>query len=648
MSSAVNILGQDIKFNNDLQVKDIFFQLSQEEIFENKDFNFKKVVALKINNNLYDIYSAIVIKDNIDNIELITLDSQEGLDILRHSTAHILAQAAKRIYGDAIQITMGPVTENGFYYDFAIDGGLSKDDLKKIEKEMKKIVKENLTIERLDMPRDEAIKFFENLKENYKVEVIKDIAQGDILSLYKQGDFVDLCRGPHLPRTGLLKAFKLTKLAGAYWRGNSENAMLQRVYGTAFATKEDLALYLKRIEEAEKRDHRKIGKALDLFHLQEESPGMVFWHPNGYKIYQAVIQYMRKIWQDNGYQEISTPEIVDRSLWEKSGHWDKFLNEMYTTNIDDRVFAVKPMNCPCHIQVYKHGLKSYKDLPLRLAEFGCCHRKEPSGTLHGLMRVREFIQDDAHIFCSKEQIAEEVIKFNNLVFKVYKDFGFEDVAVKFSTRPNMRVGSDELWDEAEATLEKVLNDSQVDWELQEGEGAFYGPKIEYAFKDCLDRVWQLGTLQLDFSMPERLEANYINKEGLKETPVMLHRAIFGSVERFIGILIEHYAGELPVWLTPVQIAIINISDKHEDYAKKVYDSLQKYGIRSNLDLRNEKMNLKIREHTLQKVPYIAIIGDKELADGTVSIRKRDGENLGAMTCEGVVDLIEKSQRVNLS
>lgn len=641
MSYAVNILGENINFDNSLTVKDIFTQLTTTETLKDKDINFKKVVAVKINDKLFDIYNSQVINDKIESFELITLDSDEGLEILRHSTAHILAQAAKRLFGDKLQVTIGPVIDNGFYYDFAIKEGLNHDDLKKLEKEMKNIVKENLTIERMEMPRNDAIKFFEDLKEHYKVEVIKDIPEGEILSLYKQGDFVDLCRGPHLPRTGLLKAFKLTKLAGAYWRGNSDNEMLQRVYGTAFATKEDLALYLQRIEEAEKRDHRKLGKTLDLFHLQEESPGMVFWHPKGYTLYQAVIRYMRNVWNTNGYHEISTPEIVDRSLWEKSGHWDKFLNEMYTTNIDDRAFAVKPMNCPCHIQVYKHSLRSYKDLPLRLAEFGCCHRKEPSGTLHGLMRVREFIQDDAHIFCTRDQIADEVVKFNELVFKVYKDFGFEDVAVKLSTRPEQRVGSDELWDEAEATLEKVLNEANIDWVLQEGEGAFYGPKIEYAFKDCLDRVWQLGTLQLDFSMPERLEANFINKEGSKETPVMLHRAIFGSIERFIGILIEHYAGEFPVWLAPTQIAIINISEKHEDYAQKVYDSFQKYGIRSNLDLRNEKMNLKIREHTLQKVPYIAIIGDKELADGKVSIRKRCGENLGAMTLEGVAELILK-------
>jgi len=641
MAYAVNILGENINFDNSLTVKDIFTQLTTQDSLKDKDINFKKVVAVKINEKLFDIYSSQVISDKIDNLELITLDSNDGLEVLRHSTAHILAQAAKRVFGDKLQVTIGPVIENGFYYDFAIKEGLNHDDLKKLEKEMKNIVKENLTIERMEMPRNDAIKFFEDLKENYKVEVIKDIPEGEILSLYKQGDFVDLCRGPHLPRTGLLKAFKLTKLAGAYWRGNSDNEMLQRVYGTAFATKEDLALYLQRIEEAEKRDHRKLGKTLDLFHLQEEAPGMVFWHPKGYTLYQAIIKYMRNVWNTNGYHEISTPEIVDRSLWEKSGHWDKFLNEMYTTNIDDRAFAVKPMNCPCHIQVYKHSLRSYKDLPLRLAEFGCCHRKEPSGTLHGLMRVREFIQDDAHIFCTRDQIANEVVKFNELVFKVYKDFGFEDVAVKLSTRPEQRVGSDELWDEAEATLEKVLNDANIDWVLQEGEGAFYGPKIEYAFKDCLDRVWQLGTLQLDFSMPERLEASFINKEGSKETPVMLHRAIFGSIERFIGILIEHYAGEFPVWLAPVQVAIINISEKHEDYAQKIYDLLQKYGIRSTLDLRNEKMNLKIREYTLQKVPYIAIIGDKELSDGKVSIRKRNGENLGAMTCEGVAELILK-------
>lgn len=595
----------------------------------------KAALAGKIDDSLVDVSFKIA---NDKQLQIITTKDDEGLEIIRHSTAHLLAQAVKRLFPEA-QVTIGPVIEDGFYYDFAFKRPFTTEDLDLIEKEMEKIVNENHVVERTTMVRDDAIKFFENIGEVYKAEIIRDIPEGEVLSLYKQGEFTDLCRGPHIPRTGVLKAFKLTKVAGAYWRGNSDNEMLQRIYGTAWSDKKELKEYLHRIEEAQKRDHRKLGKQLDLFHLQEEAPGMVFWHPKGWRVYQALKTYMRQVWRENGYQEINTPQIVDRSLWEKSGHWGKYINEMYTTEIEERNFAIKPMNCPCHVQVFNHSLRSYKDLPLRFSEYGCCHRKEPSGTLHGLMRVRGFVQDDAHIFCTEDQIEQEAANYNNLVFKVYEDFGFTDVRLKLSTRPEMRVGSDEIWDKAEAALTSVLNKTGKDWQLEPGDGAFYGPKIDYAFKDCMGRVWQLGTLQLDFSLPDRLGASYIAESGEKEVPVMLHRAIFGSLERFLGILIEHYAGKFPVWLAPVQAVIANISEKQADYVNKVTENLKNKGFRVEQDLRNEKIGFKIREHTLQKVPFLLIVGDQEVATNQVSVRTQSGENLGNMNLDAFADLL---------
>lgn len=598
----------------------------------------KAALAGKINDKLVDVSFVI---DSDVNLTIVTSKDSDGLEIIRHSTAHLLAQAVKRLF-PAAQVTIGPVIADGFYYDFAFERAFTTDDLVKIETEMAKIVAEDHIVERLEKSRNDAIKFFTDMGELYKAEIIRDIPENETLSLYKQGEFVDLCRGPHVPKTGLLKAFKLTKVAGAYWRGNSDNAMLQRIYGTAWPDQKQLKEYLLRIEEALKRDHRKLGKQLDLFHIQEEAPGMVFWHPKGWAIYQVIIKYMRQIWLDNGYQEINTPQIVDRSLWEKSGHWEKYYNEMYTTNIDERSFAVKPMNCPCHVQVFNHSLKSYRDLPIRFAEFGSCHRKEPSGTLHGLMRVRAFAQDDAHIFCTNNQIKQEAKDFNNLVFQVYDDFGFTDVSLKLSTRPEKRIGSNEIWDKAEQALTEVLNNTGRQWELQPGEGAFYGPKIEYAFKDCIGRVWQLGTLQLDFSTPERLGAQYIAEDGSKQIPVMLHRAIFGSLERFMGILIEHYAGKLPVWLAPIQVVILNISEKQAQYAEEINKKLVSLAIRSQLDLRNEKIGFKIREHTLQKVPFLLIVGDEEVAQQKIAVRARSGEDFGSMELDKFVNLVEQN------
>lgn len=597
----------------------------------------KAALAGKINNNLVDIDYTI---SNDESLQIITNKDEDGLEIIRHSTAHLLAQAVKRLFPDA-QVTIGPVIEDGFYYDFAFKRPFTTEDLTAIEQEMTEIVAKDYEVVRTTMSREDAIKFFLDMGEKYKAEIIKDIPQGEILSLYQQGEFIDLCRGPHVPRTGVLQAFKLTKVAGAYWRGKSENEMLQRIYGTAWADKKQLKAYLFRLEEAQKRDHRKLAKQLDLFHLQEEAPGMVFWHPKGWAIYKTLQQYMRGIWLENGYQEINTPQIVDRTLWEKSGHWGKYTENMYTTEIEDRHFAIKPMNCPCHVQVFAHNLRSYKDLPLRLAEFGSCHRKEASGTLHGLMRVRGFAQDDAHIFCTEDQIEQEAQNYNNLVFKVYEDFGFADVRLKLSTRPEVRVGSDEIWDKAEAALKSVLEKSGREWQLEPGDGAFYGPKIDYAFKDCMGRVWQLGTLQLDFMMPDRLGASYIAEDGSKQIPVMLHRAIFGSLERFLGILIEHYAGKFPVWLAPVQVVVANISEKQSEYAQQLSKKLEKSGVRVQLDLRNEKIGFKIREHTLQKVPYLLIIGDNEVASGQVAVRKQSGEDLGSMGIEQLLNLLQQ-------
>ncbi|MDB9863799.1 threonine--tRNA ligase [Candidatus Thioglobus sp.] len=573
-------------------------------------------------------------------LAIITNKDERALEVIRHSTAHLLAQATQQLYPKA-QVTIGPVIDNGFYYDFAYKDGFSEQDLAKIEKKMNAIVKQNLPIERMEMSREEAVKFFKSKGEYYKAEIIESIPSNEALSLYKQGDFVDLCRGPHVPSTSKLKAFKLMKLAGAYWRGDSNNEMLQRVYGTAWENKDDLETHLHRLEEAEKRDHRKIGKTQDLFHTQEESPGMVFWHPKGWTLYQIIVQYMSQVFKDNDYLEVHTPEVMDRSMWEKSGHWDKFGDAMFTTHSENRDYAIKPMNCPGHVQIYKQGLKSYRDLPLRLAEFGSCHRNEPSGTLHGLMRVRNFVQDDAHIFCTIDQIQDEVSKFIDLTFKVYKQFGFENIDIKLSTRPEKRVGSDEDWDKAEASLSEALDAKGINWELQEGEGAFYGPKVEFVLKDCLDREWQCGTIQADFSMPGRLDAQYIAEDGTKQVPVMLHRVIVGSIERFTGMLIEHYEGAFPSWLSPIQAVILNISEKQEEFSKNVEKNLKKQGLRVISDLRNEKIGFKIREHSMQRYPYILVVGDREVENNQVSVRRRGGEDLGSMSLEALIELINQ-------
>ena len=602
----------------------------------------KATLAGKVNGRLVDASQPI---EHDATLAIVTDKDEEGLEIIRHSTAHLLAMAVKALFPDA-QVTIGPTIEDGFYYDFAYQRPFTPEDLQAIEKKMNELAKQDIPISRTVKSRDEAVKFFRDLGEEYKAEIIESIPADEDLSLYTQGDFTDLCRGPHVPSTGKLKAFKLMKLAGAYWRGDSNNEMLQRIYGTAWRNKKELKTYLHRLEEAEKRDHRRIGKALDLFHSQDEAPGMVFWHDKGWQIYLIIEQYIREKLRESGYQEVHTPELIDRSLWEKSGHWDKFQDMMFTTHSENRDFAIKPMNCPAHIQIYNHGLKSYRDLPLRLAEFGSCHRNEPSGTLHGLMRVRNFTQDDAHIFCTEEQILDEVSAFIDLLFEVYHDFGFDDVLIKLSTRPEQRVGADELWDKAERSLEEALNQKDLDWELQPGEGAFYGPKIEFSLRDCLNRVWQLGTIQLDFSMPGRLGAHYIAEDNSKRVPVMLHRAILGSLERFIGILIEHYAGALPLWLAPVQVVVLNITDRQEEYAREVVKNLEKSGFRVDLDLRNEKIGFKIREHTLRKVPYLLVIGDREVENASVAVRSRGGEDLGSMSVEALAQRLaeESSQR----
>ena len=574
------------------------------------------------------------------SLAIITNKDEKAIEVIRHSTAHLLAQATQQLYPKA-QVTIGPVIDNGFYYDFSYKKGFSEEDLVKIEQNMNAIVKQNLPIQRLEMKREDAIELFKSMGEHYKAEIIESIPTNEVLSLYKQGDFIDLCRGPHVPSTSKLKVFKLMKLAGAYWRGDSNNEMLQRVYGTAWENKKDLDDYLYRLEEAEKRDHRKIGKVQDLFHTQEEAPGMVFWHPKGWTLYQLIVKYMSEVYRDNGYLEVHTPEILDRTLWEKSGHWDKFGDSMFTTNSENRDYAIKPMNCPGHVQIYKHSLKSYRDLPLRLAEFGSCHRNEPSGTLHGIMRVRNFVQDDAHIFCTPEQIQSEVSDFIDLTFEVYKRFGFENIDIKLSTRPEIRVGSDKVWDKSEAALAEALNAKEIKWELQEGEGAFYGPKVEFVLRDCLDREWQCGTIQADFSMPERLEAQYIAEDGSKQTPVMLHRVIVGSIERFAGILIEHYEGAFPSWLAPIQAVIINITQKQEEFAEKVEKMLKKQGLRVISDLRNEKIGYKIREHSMQRYPYILVVGDREVKNKQISVRQRGGQDLGSMSLEALIELINQ-------
>ncbi|MCW8917509.1 MAG: threonine--tRNA ligase [Gammaproteobacteria bacterium] len=595
----------------------------------------KATLAGRVNGKLVDA-SHLIEEDA--SLSIITDKSDEALEIIRHSTAHLLAQAVKRLFPEA-QVTIGPVIEDGFFYDFAYERPFTTEDLAKIEKEMAKIVSQNLPLERSEMPREEAIELFLGMGEKYKAELVEAIPHGEVLSLYKQGDFTDLCRGPHVPSTSKLKAFKLMKVAGAYWRGDSKNEMLTRIYGTAWSDKKALEEYLHRLEEAEKRDHRKIGRQLDLFHTQEEAPGMVFWHANGWTLWQGVEQYMRGVFRQNGYQEIRTPQVVDRTLWERSGHWDKFGDMMFTTHSENRDYAVKPMNCPCHVQIFNQGLKSYRELPLRLAEFGSCHRNEPSGTLHGIMRVRNFTQDDAHIFCTEDQIQSEVSVFIDLLYQVYADFGFDEVIIKLSTRPEQRVGSDEVWDKAEHALEQALNTKGLPWDLQPGEGAFYGPKIEFSLKDCLGRVWQCGTIQVDFSMPGRLDAYYIAEDGSKQVPVMLHRAILGSMERFIGILIENFAGAFPLWLAPLQAVVMNITDRQAEFVAEIEQNLKKQGIRIKSDLRNEKIGFKIREHTLHRVPYMLVIGDREVEERTVAVRTRTGEDLGTMSLEAFAGML---------
>ena len=587
----------------------------------------KAALAGKVDGKLVDTSFLI---DRDVGLAIVTERDPEGLEIIRHSCAHLLAQAVKQLFPEA-QVTIGPVIEDGFYYDFAYGPGFNEGDLERIQQRMQELAKADERVERSVMPRDEAVEFFRKMGEDYKARIIEDIPKGEQLSLYRQGDFIDLCRGPHVPSTGKLKAFKLMKVAGAYWRGDSRNEMLQRIYGTAWTNRKDLDAYLHRLEEAEKRDHRKIGRKLDLFHTQEEAPGMIFWHDRGWTLYQTVEQYMRGVFRDNGYREVRTPVLADRSLWEKSGHWDKFQDDMFTTESENREYAVKPMNCPCHVQIYNQGLKSYRDLPLRLAEFGSCHRNEPSGTLHGLMRVRAFVQDDAHIFCAEDQIQEEVSQFIDLLYRVYADFGFRDVTVRLSTRPEKRVGSDEVWDKAEHSLEQALNAKGLDWDLQPGEGAFYGPKIEFSLHDSIGRVWQCGTIQVDFSMPGRLGAEYVAEDGGRKTPVMLHRAILGSLERFIGILIEEHAGAMPAWLAPVQAVVLTITEGQADYAREVEKRLKNQGFRVESDLRNEKIGYKIREHTLQRIPYLLVIGQREVQDGRVAVRTREGEDKGTMS-----------------
>ena len=565
-------------------------------------------------------------------VAIVTERDSDGLEVLRHSCAHLMAQAVQRLF-PKVQVTIGPVIEDGFFYDFAFERAFTPEDLLAIGKMMQAIVKEDLVVERSIMSRDKAVAMFKDMGEVYKVDIMEGIPGDEDLSFYRQGEFIDLCRGPHVPSTGKFAAFKLTSVAGAYWRGDSNNEMLQRIHGTAWGSKKDLKLYLQRLEEAEKRDHRKLGKKLDLFHFQEEAPGMAFWHPKGWTIYQVIESYMRRVQNANDYQEIRTPQLVDYSLWEKSGHAAKFADQMFTVESDNRLYAIKPMNCPCHIQVFNQGLKSYRDLPLRLAEFGSCHRYEPSGSMHGLMRVRSFVQDDGHIFCTEDQIQSEVADFMDLLFAVYRDFGFDEVILRLSTRPQKRVGSDALWDDAEQALKDALNATGLRWELVPGEGAFYGPKIEYSLKDCMGRIQQCGTIQVDFFTPGNLGAHYIAEDNSKKAPVMLHRAVLGSFERFIGVLIEHHAGAMPAWLAPEQAIILNITDKQAEYCTKLQESMKNKGFRVSADLRNEKIGFKIRKHTLQKIPYLLVVGDKEVESSTVAVRKRGGEDLGTMTFE---------------
>ena len=586
----------------------------------------RAALAARVDGRLVDLSHVI---DADCELAIVTDKHPEGLEIIRHSTAHLLAHAVKELFPDA-QVTIGPVIDNGFYYDFSYQRPFTPEDLVAIEQRMAEIAKRGLPVDRQVMPREQAVEYFRGLGEHYKAEIISGIPAGNEISLYRQGDFVDLCRGPHVPSTAKLKVFKLMKVAGAYWRGDSRNEMLQRIYGTAWTRKEDLDGYLRLLEEAEKRDHRKLGKQLDLFHMQDEAPGMVFWHPDGWMLWQQVEQYMRAKLAECGYQEVRTPLMMDRTLWERSGHWENYAENMFTTASESRDYAVKPMNCPGHVQIFNHGLHSYRNLPLRLAEFGSCHRNEPSGALHGLMRVRGFTQDDAHIFCTEDQIQSEVSDFIVMLYQVYADFGFGEVLVKLSTRPERRVGSDEIWDKAEDGLAAALRQNKLDYEVQPGEGAFYGPKVEFTLKDSLNRLWQCGTIQSDFNLPARLGAEYVAEDNARRVPVMLHRAILGSMERFIGILIEHYGGAFPLWLAPRQVAVLNISAAQADYAKKVAKMFQKEGLRAFADLRNEKITYKIREHSLQKLPYLVVVGDKEVAGQTVSVRARKGVDLGQL------------------
>ena len=600
----------------------------------------RAALAGKVDGTLVDV-GFQVNKDS--RVQIVTERDPEGVDVIRHSTAHLLAQAVKELFPDA-QVTIGPVIENGFYYDFAYKRPFTPEDLAAIEKRMQEIAKKDLPVHRREMKRDDAVAFFLKQGEKYKAEIIASIPEKETISLYGQGDWIDLCRGPHVPSTGKLKTFKLMRVAGAYWRGDSKNEMLQRIYGTAWGKKEDQDAYLRMLEEAEKRDHRRLATQLDLFHMQEEAPGLVFWHPKGWSLWQQVEQYMRRVYRDNGYLEVRGPQILDRSLWEKTGHWENFRDNMFTTSSENRDYAVKPMNCPGHILIYNKGVRSYRELPLRYGEFGSCHRNEPSGSLHGLMRVRGFVQDDGHIFCTEEQILPECLAYTALLQKVYRDFGFTDIIYKVATRPAKRIGSDEAWDRAEQALKVSLEKAGVNFSVSPGEGAFYGPKIEYSLKDGIGRVWQCGTMQVDFSMPGRLGAEYVGEDNARHTPVMLHRAIVGSFERFIGILIEHYAGAFPLWLAPHQVVVMNITERQAEYALSVKNALVNQGFRAILDLRNEKISYKIREHSLQKLPYQVVVGDKEVQAGTVAVRTRSGEDLGAMTLKAFTARLEPELR----
>ena len=597
----------------------------------------RAALAGKVGDQLVDLSYEI---SSDSNLSIITARDQEGIDVIRHSTAHLLAYAVKELFPDA-QVTIGPVIDNGFYYDFSYKRPFTPEDLSTIEKKMAELAKKDFTVERIVMDRKEAIKHFKGIKEEYKSEIIESIPDAEEVSLYKEGDFIDLCKGPHVPSTGKLKVFKLMKVAGAYWRGDSNNEMLQRIYGTAWATKDELKEYLYRLEEAEKRDHRKLGKQLDLFHIQDNAPGMVFWHAKGWALWLVVEGYIRQMFKDYGYKEIRTPTVLDKTLWEKSGHWENYQDHMFTTASENRVYAVKPMNCPGHVEVFKKTLHSYRDLPLRLAELGSCHRNEPSGALHGLMRVRGFTQDDAHIFCTEAQVKDEVKSFNDMLYKAYQDFGFNDVEVVLSTRPEKRIGSDEIWDKSEEALGSALKEVGQEYKIQPGEGAFYGPKIEYILKDSLGRIWQCGTIQLDFNLPKRLGAEYIDEDNSKKHPVMLHRVIVGSMERFIGILIEHYAGLMPLWLAPIQVILLNIADAHKPYTEKLKSRFEENGVRCESDLRNEKITYKIREHSIQRIPYLVVIGDREVQEQQVTVRAHNGDDLGSMSFDSFLDKLKK-------